>query len=414
MNLLKANSVSFLFIFFSIKLVAQTYTEYLQQGKIHLSNLNYPSAYERFSLAYELAKTDIERKDAETFKNASFKFLQKQYKEMEQNLRSKDTIIKKLNHTMAKIFFYENRFCVAFQNGKFGFIDRNGNTVLPYIYDEAQPFDIFSGFAIVNRNNTRYLIDTTGTEYLLSENPAAVNLETLALDLRNKDLVAIPSQVFACVNLKILLLGNNNIESVPDQIIKLQNLNKLDLSNNKISKLPEDFGKLNKMKSLSLYGNQIGKLPESFSQLKMLQELNLENNNLFILPAGIGELNNLIYLNLSDNKLTKIPDEMGKLDKLLTFSVRRNNIEKLPESIGNLDNIENLYLDENNIIDLPISFSNLRSLKILDISRNKIGNIPYELKKMEWLKEFNLRGNNIPEDKKGMIKSWFPNCNIQI
>jgi Leucine-rich repeat (LRR) protein len=53
-------------------------------------------------------------------------------------------------------------------------------------------------------------------------------------------------------------------------------------------------------------------------------------------------------------------------------------------------------------------------LKSLNLSKNKIVNVPVELKKLKELKEFDLRGNRIPEEKKGMLKSWFPDCTLQI
>jgi Leucine-rich repeat (LRR) protein len=386
--------------------MGQDFVGSMQQGKIYYNEKSYLNAYDQFVQAFYLSKSDIEKKDAETMKYTSLKSLQKQFKEMELTINLNQTELKTTRYVIETLYFYDNRIALAYKDNKFGFIDRNGNTIISFIYDEAGPFDAFSGFAEVNRNSTQYLIDTLGNEYPLATSTVAINGGTVALDLRNQQLSSIPAQVYNCYNLKVLLLGNNLIKSFPEDISKLKNLLFLDLSNNKIQNLPEDFGSLSKLKFLSLTGNQLGTLPESFSQLQSLEELKLNDNDLFILPAGIGDLQKLNSLFLNDNKLKNIPASLCKLYQLKTLSAQKNEISLIAPEIGNLNSIETLILNDNSIIDLPQSMERLKNLTKLYF--------PVELKKMTWLKEFDLRGNRIPEDKKGMIKSWFPGCNIQI
>jgi hypothetical protein len=391
-------------------LMAQDYINLMQNGRSHYERKNYLTAYERFNQAYQVAESDEKKKDADSWKATTLKFLQKQYKE----LGDASEQLKKTKDILDALYFYDNRVGLAFKNQKFGFINKEGVVLIPFIYDEANQFDPFSGYAKVSRNNTQYLIDTSGREYPLANSSVGINGSTIALDLRNQQLNTIPSQIFNCYNLKVLLMGNNQLTSIPVEISKLKNLEFLDLSNNKIGTLPEDIGKLANLKFLSLSGNQLGKLPEGISLLEKLEVLRLDNNNLFAIPKGFGNLNQLYYLNLEDNKLTSMPAEVCRLYSLRILMMQRNQIETIAPEIGNLRFVENICLSENNIMDLPPSMERMTALKSLNISKNKIGNIPMELKKLTSLKEFNLLGNRIPEDKKGMLKSWFPECNIEI
>lgn len=57
-------------------------------------------------------------------------------------------------------FFYQER-AYAKKDGKYGFIDRYGNTVISFQYDDAKDFNSF-GIAEVKLNNRFYFIDTAG------------------------------------------------------------------------------------------------------------------------------------------------------------------------------------------------------------------------------------------------------------
>ncbi len=393
---------------------AQDFVGFMQQGKIYFNKQNYINALERFDMALALAKSDIEKKDAETWKNNSFKNLQMQFNQMELSLRANEIEIKKTNYIIETLYFYDNRIALAIKDEKYGYIDKNGQTIIPFNYDEASPFDAFSGFAKVSKGNLQFLIDSSGIEYPLAINTGTINGGTVAVDFRNQQLSTLPPQLFNCASLKVLLLGNNSLTNISSQISRLKNLLFLDLSNNKIQYLPEEIGQLENLGFLSLTGNQLSKLPEKIVELNGLIELRVNNNNLFSLPTGFGNLYKLNYLNLDNNKLRSLSPEIGKLNNLKILSAQNNLINSLAPEIGNLTKLEQLIINGNEIVDIPMTFDRLMGLKKLELAKNKIGNIPVELKKLVDLKDLDLRGNRIPDDKKELIKSWFPNCKVKL
>ena len=54
-----------------------------------------------------------------------------------------------------------NTLFVSKKDGKYGFVDKNGNVVVDYIYDEAQEQNSY-GFAAVKKDNLWGAIDSKG------------------------------------------------------------------------------------------------------------------------------------------------------------------------------------------------------------------------------------------------------------
>lgn len=50
-------------------------------------------------------------------------------------------------------YFYENKFALAYKNNQYGFIDKQGNTVIEHKYDMLLPFNE-SGFAIARKDSS--------------------------------------------------------------------------------------------------------------------------------------------------------------------------------------------------------------------------------------------------------------------
>ncbi|MBL4648133.1 MAG: hypothetical protein JKY03_00250 [Aureispira sp.] len=63
--------------------------------------------------------------------------------------------------------FYKGEFALAFKNDKYGFIDKVGDTKIEFSYDKGEPFNPKTGFAEMERNETKYLIDIDNNEYKL-------------------------------------------------------------------------------------------------------------------------------------------------------------------------------------------------------------------------------------------------------
>ena len=70
------------------------------------------------------------------------------------------------------------------------------------------------------------------------------NISTIKLDLSNKNLESLPSEIWNLINLQILNLYNNKLESLPAEIGNLINLQGLYLENNQLKCLPTEILKI--------------------------------------------------------------------------------------------------------------------------------------------------------------------------
>lgn len=62
--------------------------------------------------------------------------------------------------------FHEGLAC-AEKNGKFGYVNRNGEVMIPFIYDSASDFE--EGLAVIHKNEKAGVIDKTGKEVIPAE-----------------------------------------------------------------------------------------------------------------------------------------------------------------------------------------------------------------------------------------------------
>jgi len=360
---------------------------------------------------------------------------------------------------------------VSEKKGNFGYIDKNGNVKIPYIYNEACNFG-YPGYAYVQKNGKEYLIDTLGKEFRLANNDIdSLSYETLALDLSTSRYQIIPDVVFNYPNLEVFFINDANmnaineptyLETLSSGIGNLINLRVFDLSKNRIKKLPSEIGLLASLTFLDLSFNQIDTLPPEIGELKSLTQLDLSGNNFTFLPPEIGKLKNLTFLRLFQHKLTSLPPEIGKLTNLeyleltnfneklkklilpnefwnlkklkkldlecclieelpheianlsnLKFlDLQINKLKVLPEEIGNLKNLETLYLGSNILTTVSPKIGLLVNLKHLDLSNNNLKTLPLEITNLTKLKELYLIGNDFSEMEKQKIKKLLPNCKI--
>lgn len=104
--------------------------------------------------------------------------------------------------------------------------------------------------------------------------------EVIRLDLSQKELVKVPSEVFLFTNLQELNLSENAISELPQEISKLKNLRYLNLYKNKLKTIPSEIVELRKLQVLLLSKNRIELMPSSIRGLKNLIYLDVSNNNL--------------------------------------------------------------------------------------------------------------------------------------
>lgn len=241
----------------------------------------------------------------------------------------------------------------------------------------------------------------------LTSIPSEINtlFSLTSLDLSINQFTLIPTEVFLGKNrfvfipslLKSLNLANNQLKQIPEAIGGLQSLESLDLSQNQISKIPQALGTLPQLKELHLKGNQFILFPRELRKLSKLEVLDLSNNNLISVSLTISDLSGLKKLILKHNNLTTISNEIGNLSKLKKLDVAENRLDGIPPGIFKLPNLKELRLENNKITDIPTQISELTTLSELSLFYNQITIVPREVCKLTQLNVLRLSQNEITD-----------------
>lgn len=102
--------------------------------------------------------------------------------------------------------------------------------------------------------------------------------DVYVLQLRNKHLRRVPSQVYQMPNLRELDLRGNKIAYLDDSIALLANLQRLELSRNPLMELPSAMAELPRLRELVLWSTYVNAVPMSFEKLDgRLQLLDLRD-----------------------------------------------------------------------------------------------------------------------------------------
>jgi hypothetical protein len=177
------------------------------------------------------------------------------------------------------------------------------------------------------------------------------------LDLSNRGITELPSEIGRLTNLKTLKLGNiilltsgsprNRLKTLPDAVAYLTNLQVLDLMSNQLATLPSAVTQLTNLRVLDLSRNQIAKLPKAVAHLTDLHWLDLSRNQMTTLPNAVAHLANLQTLDLSRNQITKLPDAIAHLTNLEFLGISYNQLKTLPDAIASLTNLQYINLANN-------------------------------------------------------------------
>ena len=139
----------------------QVYKEQFENGIVFYNNEQYYEAYLRFNAAYVIS--DIE---------GDFKFAQKSRLYLDSaayGIQRQQVITDSLLQATKKItdafYFYDNKLALAYNGSRYGFINKNGEVVIYYKYEEATPFNENTGYAKVVRDKKTYWLSPDGTEY---------------------------------------------------------------------------------------------------------------------------------------------------------------------------------------------------------------------------------------------------------
>lgn len=325
-------------------------------------------------------------------------------------------------------YFYGDSLALASESSnnmvRFGFIDKKGDTKIPYNYEKAQAFDPEIGYALVIINKDKHYLGPDKEIYLLADRVEDLTAETEALDLEDQNFNTIPATVFEQRGLKILNLNDNLLSDLSPDIAKLNNLQSLHLSRNKLTRIPPQIGQLDSLKVLNLRANRLIEIPSEIGQLTGLErlflnsnsslkilpkeigllvnlkELQLDRDSLVSLPPEIGQLVQLRFLSLAGNELKSIPN-IGALDRLEALNVGSNKLERLPSDIGQLTRLKTLVLESNKLTEIPKEIGRLENLITLRLGFNDIAEIPPEIGRLEKLEKLYLSGkylNSLPKE----------------
>jgi hypothetical protein len=183
------------------------------------------------------------------------------------------------------------------------------------------------------------------------------------LDVSNRGLVELPSDMSQMRTLKRFECHCNSLTEVPDGISALTSLYYLSLHSNQIHTVSKNIIRLQNLKWLSLHANKLTSIP---SLPVSVERVSFHINTICDIDpdTNIAHCQNLIALSMFNNNLTRIPISLFKnLPFCTTLGLQCNQLKEIPESIGDLESLLFLWLYNNNLTEIPNSIKRLKNLK---------------------------------------------------
>jgi Leucine-rich repeat (LRR) protein len=185
------------------------------------------------------------------------------------------------------------------------------------------------------------------------------------------------------------LLDANNLTDTPvSSVITIDpvsgRVSCLNLADKKLTELTSDLGSLSELKYLDIRDNKISELPAEIGYLSSLTELLADTNMLTTLPFELCYCDSLRLLSLQRNRLNDFHKEFTRL-KLENLDLRHNIIQKLPNEIGSMVRLRTLHIDYNYIETLPQSITSMH-LKDFSCAQNQLCMPSLEIE--SWLLRF--------------------------
>ncbi|KAM6597449.1 hypothetical protein CsatA_007973 [Cannabis sativa] len=207
----------------------------------------------------------------------------------------------------------------------------------------------------------------------------------------------------------VIALSECNLQAIPDEVWASGNVRLLDLSNNAIEEVSFPAGSFH-VQTLLLNANKITDESlrwEGMASMRNLTLLSLNHNHLTTLPPALGELTSLKQLRVANNKLTSLPNEIGLLRQLEILKVNSNRITEITASIGDCSALIEVDLTANLLSQLPDTFGNLHNLKSLRLGNNGLKSLPSTLFKMcLQLTTLDLHNTEITMDILRQCEGW--------
>ena len=184
----------------------------------------------------------------------------------------------------------------------------------------------------------------------------------------------------------------------------LPNLRELDLSERNLTAVPEEVFAMKSLEHLYLVRNEFKELPDALATLPALTYLNLDGNKLTGVPESLGGAVKLKWLRLNENQIVSLPDSLGKLGDLRRFYARRNRLKEVPAFLKSCTRLEDLALDGNFIAEVPDWLVKLPALKSVSFSGCRITKLPDDLSGWRRLDSLILSGCQIPAEEMARIR----------
>jgi Leucine-rich repeat (LRR) protein len=163
---------------------------------------------------------------------------------------------------------------------------------------------VFFGFKL-GKDDSSDSSNTNSTNSSLNTTPSSPDAKVL--DLSNKGLTKVNSDVYGKTGTTDLILSNNSIKT-----------------------LPSEMGKMTKVVVFKIDHNLLdGSLIGEIRQMSQLKVLDVSYNNMTGMPAEIGQLSRLESLNYSYNNITGLPNELANLkNNLKEFNLTGNPLSQ--------------------------------------------------------------------------------------
>lgn len=155
------------------------------------------------------------------------------------------------------------------------------------------------------------------------------------LNICDKNINEIPSQIENLSNLLVVLADCNNIKELPLELFKLKSLAMLSLSNNNISEIPHEIEKVN-IFYLDISNNPIKNLPEIIYKKKRISNLLLHNTNIQVIPEDICQFKNLITLTFDDKHLATVVKYLSYFPNIDSINLTHSKYDETSPLIQNL------------------------------------------------------------------------------
>ena len=136
----------------------------------------------------------------------------------------------------------------------------------------------------------------------------------------------------------VLKLTHKRLNAVPQEVLAFRNLRVLDLSKNFIREIPAEMGQLSHLEELNLERNHIRTVPDEMGNLVQLRRLNLSRNPILDLPASMGNLSRLEELTIWSTGIIEFPASFSALN----YTLKVIDMRVCPLTYDNQEAIEQL------------------------------------------------------------------------